>query len=214
MRLSQIAVAAAAATFAFVTPAFAGLTLVPGTAFSSSAGGGDTGSDNQGDSWVWTTTAGMTNPPTAPAGSPAWGVPGLGTGDATYTNAASANAFAVTFLNVPAPVIDQTASPFAGGYNEYTRFETYDSSNNPVAWTEVFVGPNTVEFFAPTGVSLSAGQNFYVNVVFDTQGLDGGNTGFTAAFYNFSAPGPVPGAGLAGLSALALAGLYARARRA
>ncbi len=32
--------------------------------------------------------------------------------------------------------------------------------------------------------------------------------------YSVSAPGPVPGAGLAGLAALALAGLYARTRRA
>ncbi|ARN80203.1 hypothetical protein [Methylocystis bryophila] len=213
MRLSRFAVAAAA-TFAFATPAFAGLTLVPGTAFSSSAGGGNSGSDNQGNSWVWSTTNGVSNPVTVPAGSPAWGVPGLGTGDATYTAATSANAFAVTFLNVPAPVIDQTASPSTGGYNEYTRFESYDSHGNSVAWSEVFVGPNTVEFFAPTGVSLSSGQNFFVNAVFDSQNLDGSNTGFTAAFYDFSAPAPVPGVGLAGLAALALAGFYARARRA
>ncbi len=46
-----------------------------------------------------------------------------------------------------------------------------------------------------------------INVTNDYIGLDD-------VLYSASVPGPVPGAGLAGLAALALAGLYARARRA
>jgi hypothetical protein len=215
MRISYLVsyLAVAAATVAFTTPALAldgsntgftaifysdaAITPIAGASFSAVPGDGNFGLDAFGNSWSWGTTLGVSNPPTVPAGNPSWGVPGLGFGNATYGAAAGipdAAAFSLTFAG-DAP-IDGTPSPFIGGYNEYTRFEATDPlSGNQVAWTEVFTGPSTVTFFAPAGASLTFGQQFFVNVVFDT-------------------PAPIPGAGVAGLAALALAGLYARARRA
>jgi hypothetical protein len=59
--------------------------------------------------------------------------------------------------------------------------------------------------------SGGSAQIFFVADLVDPSGATG-NWG--AAPGNVAAPGPVPGAGLAGLAALALAGLYARSRRA
>ncbi len=207
MRTSYMALAAAVLVIGGTAPAFAGLTPIPDTAFSSSAGGGNFGVDGFGNQWSWNPTE--NGPPPVAAGSPTWGSPGLGFGTNSYGSATGATGFTVTFTG--SPTIDQTPSPFLGGYNEYTRFEVIDpSTGNNIAWNETVSG-NTIMFTAPTGAALQQGESYFVNVVFDTQGLDGSNTGFSAVF---STPGPVPGAGVAGLAALALAGLYMRARRA
>ena len=206
MRLTWIA--AAAATLALTTPAFAGgISIIPGTSYSSSAGAGNSGTDAFGNPWTWNKTLGVGSP-TPGAGYSAWGTPGLGEGTVAYGSTTPANAFAVTFIGFPVPSINTT--PTAGaGYDETTRFW-----GDGAYWTPEYTGTNTVTFIAPTGDYLTQGEDYFVNVIFTSKSLNGSNTGFTAAFANSSAPGPVPGAGLAGLAALALAGLYARTRRA
>jgi hypothetical protein len=87
-----------------------------------------------------------------------------------------------------------------GGFNLYnptTGFLDYIVSG-PQAYTE----PASAPTFA---------NNSYVGTDFDT----GGEVDYTLTLQTSpTAPGPIPGAGLAGLAALTLAGLYARARRA
>ena len=80
----------------------------------------------------------------------------------------------------------------------------------------IYTGPGfpTSQFssFTPVTATDQSGANvldFYVvNYAQNGSNFSGLNVQFAAT------PGPVPGAGLAGLAALALAGLYARARRA
>ena len=145
--------------------------------YSSTAGAGNSGTDAFGNTWNGSTTYGA--PYAGPgAGFSAWGSPGLGSGDATYGTAPAATQFTVRFAYDSSTAIDQTLSPFPGGYNEYTRF-TDDSTG--VAWTPTYFGEG-VTFTAPTGDSLKAGDSYFANVVFTGSDLSGANAGFTASF--------------------------------
>ena len=127
--------------------------------------GGTTGSDGQGDTWLWNTTIGGVSAG-VPAGWSAWGIPGLGQGE-TVWNGPTVDDFDFELTDnftLPSGIgIVQTVGP-AGGYTEYTRFEV-----NGIDWTEVFPGSRSreVEFFAPAGDYLMAGDSFFVNVVLD-----------------------------------------------
>ena len=90
-------------------------------------------------------------------------------------------------------------------------------------WSETFTsatitrGTNTIDLefsgllTPPTGPSQTA----FLDISFTQAGGPNHLISGTATNSSFNpAPGPVPGAGYAGLAALALAGLYARARRA
>ncbi len=175
--------------------------IIPGSTYSSPAGGGDSGTDPYGNPWLWNKTLGTD---VAPAGNSAWGSPGLGAGTTDlYGGPIPATDFHIIF-DFPAAAgssISQTPSPFAGGYNEATRFDVCTPSC--IEWTAVFTGANEVEFFAPAGFSLHPGDEFFVNVVFANGIPDGSNTGFTAYFTAAPEPGSIAllAAGLIGLAA-------------
>jgi hypothetical protein len=151
----------------------------------SFVGIGATGTDVYGNTWVWNTTLplGFALPNVS-----VWGIPGLGNGNATWTGPAT-NDFDIVFgtaFTLPGGVkIDFT--PSTGGYDDQTRFVNMATGG---LWTEVAVSPTEIEFFAPAGSQLVAGQQFFVNVAMT--GLltpaQIANIGFVASY----SPVPVP----------------------
>jgi hypothetical protein len=156
--------------------------IIPGTGYAGLAGNGNTGTDAWGQPWSWNHTIGS-DPSVAPAGLSAWGTPGLGAGTVShYGSHVAATDFEISFVTTLAD-LNQTASPFAGGYNETTRFDV--CSPTCVEWTPVFSnagGAHEVDFFAPSGSSLHYGDAYFVNVVFSNGLPDGSNSGFSAVF--------------------------------
>jgi hypothetical protein len=183
---------------------------IPGTGYDAFASGiagvGNSGVDAFGNPWNWGITEGGVTPGVA-EGLAAWGTPGLGDGEVPYGSATPAVDFEITFL-LPigsSASISRIPSPGEGGYNETTRFDAGD-----VEWTPVFVGPNQVDFFAPTGTELVAGEEFFVNVVFNQRGLSGSDSGFSAVF---SGAAPVPEISTWAMMLVGVAGLGATLRR-
>jgi hypothetical protein len=179
--------------------------VVPGSGYAGIATGvpgtGNSGLDAYGNTWQWNKTTGVGGP--AAAGQSAWGSPGLGAGTTDlYNGSVAATDFHISFVFDPptGTHISYAASPFAGGYNEATRFDV--CSPTCVEWT---VGAdsdaNQVNFYAPAGSALHPGDQYFVNVIMNNGASDGSNTGFTAFFTYDTVPEPVSlallGAGLA-----------------
>jgi hypothetical protein len=178
--------AALVAVLALAAPAYAYEDgVIPGTGYSAFASGvkgkGDSGVDAFGNPWTWGTTLGGVTKG-VPKGWSSWGTPGLGDGEAVYKSSTPAVDFEITFLEpIGTPsAISKIKSPGPGGYNETTRFDA--CATTCVEWSDVFVGPNQVDFFAPLGTELVKGEHYFVNVVFDNGKLSGVNSGFSAAF--------------------------------
>jgi hypothetical protein len=152
---------------------------IPGTGFAGVAGDGNTGTDAFGQPWAWGFTTGCCS---VPAGLSAWGNPGLGAGELSgYAGSVPATDFFISFLTSDTDThILTTPSPMPGGYDEDTRMTV-----NGVAWTPVYdpaVDPLEVNFIAPKGSTLVAGDSYFVNVVFDTGNISGADSGFSAIF--------------------------------
>jgi hypothetical protein len=195
----KVLLASAALLAAVAAPANAATTIFD--SYSTSAGDGNSGLDAQGHPWSWTI---------AGSGASAWGAPGLGAATNTFQTKTSytANNFEISFVYFCSTAIDQTPSSDPGGYNEQTRF-TSDVGGILTAWTPVFNGAQSVKFLAPTGVFLSNGDQYFVNVVFDHGDLNGTSAGYTAGFSYTT--GAVPELStwammLAGFGALGVAG--------
>jgi len=183
MRLHKKGLMAAAACGALISAAVAAApakaatdVIITDSAYGSFAGGAESGTGPYGVTWAWDKTFGPASATSPGAGYSAWGTPGLGYGEDVYENPVAATDFQVSFVNFSGLTIDSTPSTSSGGYTELTRM-TADG----VAWTPVING-QTVTFYAPTGVTLSAGEDYFINVVFDSKTLSGANTSFTAAF--------------------------------
>jgi hypothetical protein len=111
-----------------------------------------------------------------------------------------------------------------GGNTSYTANVNWGLTAGQSYWLLQTVASN--ELFAGYGLPLPSNTTLQIDqsgtfdysipaAVANSQGW--GSNEYWAAFNNITtaaAPGPVPGAGLAGLAALALAGLYGRTRRA
>jgi hypothetical protein len=201
----KVLLASAALLAAVAAPANAATTIFD--SYSTSAGDGNSGLDAQGNPWSWTT---------AGSGASTWGAPGLGAGENTFNTKTgyTANNFEISFVYFSSTAIDQTPSSGPGGYNEQTRF-TSDVGGVLTAWTPVYDGSKNVGFIAPTGVFLSNGDRYFVNVVFNNGDLNGINAGYTAGFsYSSAVPELSTWAMmLAGFSALGFAG-YRRSKAA
>ncbi|MFY9655195.1 MAG: hypothetical protein WAK01_01210 [Methylocystis sp.] len=116
------------------------------------------------------------------------------------------------------------------GYNDgsssqqysYTQYYNQGATNTVNNYASNFV--NTTNLTIPASITtpfsynVQPGDSQSATVSFSTTVNATGallvNTFATANITNVSAPGPVPGAGLAGMAALALAGLFVRTRRA
>ncbi len=147
----------------------------------SVVGLGAAGVDPYGNAWTWNNNG--------PGGTSAWGIPGLLAGTLTWTGPATRDFdFVVgTKETVPPGVaIDLTPTPGNDPIGSYltTRF-----SNTPAGalWTMVSVSPTEVQFFAPGGAALVAGDTFFVNIVL-TGNIDPTKVGFVATY----SPVPVP----------------------
>jgi PEP-CTERM motif len=163
-------------------------TIVAGSGFSAFATGvsgtGNTGTDAYSNPWLWNTTSGPASSDSPGSGYSVWGSPGLGQSTTTnYGGSVPATNFEVVF-NTPfggSATINGTPSDFAGGYNEWTRFDVC----NPgcTEWTPtISAGGQQITFVAPGSSSLTSGTPFFYNIVFNQTGLDGSNVGFSAFF--------------------------------
>ena len=169
-----------------------GVGATPYNAFVNSAGSGYPA--NEGGPWVANSSTSQWDTPTNPF------TPNLDPSvDGSYVYETK---FTVTG-SVPSSIAAQfaadnyVASIILNGTPVYTgspgnQYGSFNSFTLPGA--DLVVGQNTLDFTV-----INIAQN-------------GGNP--SGLNVEFAAPGPVPGAGLAGLGALALAGLYARTRRA
>jgi len=183
--------------------------VIPGTGYAGLAGGGNTGTDAFGQPWSWTATQGGLTPGVG-AGQGAWGTPGLDAGTVDmYQGSRPATDFEISFVN-PNATISQIPSPFPGGLNESTRFDVCTSSC--VEWTPVFVSNDQVDFLAPSGTSLTFGEHYFVNVIFNESAtqVNGNTTGFTAVFT--APPIPEPGTWAMLILGVAMIGFVARRR--
>jgi hypothetical protein len=203
------ALSAGACVTMAAAPALATEIPIPGTGYASFATGvpgtGDSGTDAFGNPWEWNLTLGPASSSSPGAGFSAWGTPGLGAGEVPYGSSTPANDFEISFLTVVTGAsILETPSPFAGGYNEFTRFDA-----GGVEWTPTYVGGSQVIFTAPAGTWLTSGEDYFVNVVFTNGTLNGSNAGFSAVF-----TATVPEAPTWAMMLLGFAGLgYAAVRR-
>jgi hypothetical protein len=196
------ALLASVAILAVAAPAAHADTVIIFDSYSSSAHAGNSGTDAQGNPWSWVVTL---------SNKGVWGAPGLGAGLNTFntTTGYAASDFSVSFVNFGA-AIDTTASPDAGGYNEYTRF-TSDIGGTLYAWTPVYDGTRNVTFNAPSAAAyLHNGDTYFVNVAFTTK-VSGSDTGFTAGFSTAVPETSTWIMMLAGFAGLGLAGYRRRA---
>ena len=108
----------------------------------------------------------------------------MGKGNAIYKSATPATDFGVVFFNPfdSLLAINETPTNSVQGFTEWTRFESY-SGGVYTEWTPVYISPQQVDFFAPAGVELTWGEQYFVNVLFTQKTVSGAtNTGFVAAF--------------------------------
>ncbi len=145
----------------------------------SFVGIGAAGADVYGNAWSWNNNG--------PGGASAWGIPGLLAGTLTWTGPATSD-FDIVFgtKETVMPAIDLTPTPGNSPFGSYltTRFSNVTAG---ALWTMVSVSPTEVQFFAPGGAQLVAGDTFFVNVVF-TGNIDPTKVGFVATY----SPVPVP----------------------
>jgi len=185
---SKALILAAGVTAAVVLSGSAQAGIVPIVDTIFTGFGSNTGMGAFGNPWAWSKTdgvpAGKSGPLSPGKGFSVWGTPGLGGGVVPYDDATTATDFEISFTSFGPPLaINFTPSPMPGGYDEWTRFSVCDSAgSNCVAWVPTEISPTSVEFFAPTGSELTAGDHYFVNVVFDEKSANGHNTLFLAYF--------------------------------
>jgi len=198
MRLTKLSIAAAAFAASAAIASSAGAVVDP-------FGGAAPGTDQLGHTFT------ITNGP----GS--WGTPGLGLGTLTFNPAAyvgtgvgtSATEFDFIFLKGVGGSIDQTAPSSPFGYETTTRFSDVTKGE---LWTATFIGPNEVDFKAPTGHTIDMGDTFFVNVVF-TGPVDTTHFSFAGLWTDASYGVPEPATWALMLGGFGLAGVALRRRR-
>jgi len=158
------------------------------TVFTASAkadvsfvGIGAAGTDVYGNPWTWNNNG--------PGGASAWGIPGLLAGTLTWNGPATSDFDIVigTAETVPAAVtINFAPTPGNSPLGSFltTRFSNVSAG---ALWNMVPVSGTEVQFFAPAGAQLIAGDTFFVNVVL-TGVIDPTKVGFVATY----SPVPLP----------------------
>jgi len=158
---------------------------------------------SSGETWSFNPDGGSAGP----SGDNNWGSPGVGAGVVSYGESLAAEGFEITFSGGgtidPAEITtgDTVGCP-TGGSLGGTIFCNIGGS--PEQWTATLVGPDTIEFLAPSGSLLSTGEGYFVNVFF---------TGATPTGFQGEWITPEPGTlTLLGSGLLGLIG-FARRRR-
>ena len=194
MRFTSLSVAAAAFAASVLLASAAGAVVAP-------FGGPASGTDPLGDKWVANNTNG-----------PAWGEPGLGLGTIVFNplhisnnKGTYATSFDFIFLKGVAGSIDQ-ADPSSKFFS--TRFEDVTTGQ---FWTPTYTSFNEVNFAAPSGSKISAGDHFFVNVAF-TGPVNMKKFSF-AGLWDDAGVVPEPATWALMLSGFGLAGVALRRRR-
>jgi hypothetical protein len=181
---SKALILAAGLTAAVALGGSAQATVVPIADTVTASFGVNSGTGAFGNAFAWSKTAGPKSANSPGAGFSVWGTPGLGGGVVPYSDATPATDFEISFTPFGVALgINFAPSPMPGGYDEFTRFSVCDSSGGScVAWAPTEISSSSVAFNAPMGSTLTAGDFFFVNVVFDEKNLTGKNTLFTYYF--------------------------------
>lgn len=153
-------------------------------------GGVSTGTDPLGQTWSVNST------------TPSWGEPGLGLGQLTF-NASDisnskgdfANGFDFIFLKGD-----------TGGILDNSAFTRLVDVTKGVSWTADVVSNQEVDFSAPSGSRLDAGDQFFVNIYF-TGPLDTKQFSFAGLWTDLAGGGSVPGVPEPSTWAMVLLGL-------
>jgi hypothetical protein len=171
------------------------------------SGSGTSGTINP-NSLAWVLTPDDSAVPflSSPRDISVWGSPGLGENYNTWpTGDGQAVSFSITFTGLPDGVtIDQTADTMPTGFDDFSRFH---NDTDTIIWTPSYSGGDSVTFTAPSGYSMPAGTEFYVNIAF------AGGTVDTVDFTGDWTTAAVPEPGSLLLAAVAFLGMAALARR-
>ena len=144
--------------------------------------------------------------------SPTWLVTGTGLGDQSGLTALSST---VNQQNGSAALTLSTSNPVDWVKTWQVGSVDYTETLNKVT-SVVNGGASSITVDLSGELSIVNGSSTIVQAATETIVATSAGGSISASFSNHSvsAPGPVPGTGFAGLAALALAGLYTRARRA
>jgi hypothetical protein len=189
MNIRWMAAVACAATFMLGS-------LSPAEADYAFGGSGTTGSlVSPGETWTTNFDGGAA----ATGFHDNWGSPGVFAGVVPYGQIQPAIGFEITFA-ADSVITASTITTTNFGFLETTFFNTSTIS----VWTASLIGPNSIEFFAPSpSAYLTTGQNYFVNVYFDTPAP----TSFSGSFITAAVPEPSTWAmmilGFAGIGAMA-----------
>ena len=160
-------------------------------------GSGASGVDPLGHTW-------LLDPDGAASRAVSWGMPGLGELVLPF-GADLVTDFHIAFGLPSGVTIDETPATSGTGFETTTRFSVEPfSADTTTLWDRTIMGGDTVWFIAPDpSVFLTAGQTFFVNVIFVGGTIDPADFEFRAEWTMDAVPEPATltliGLGLAGI---------------
>lgn len=166
----------AALTAAIALGGAAQATIIPiDDTFYSGGVGKASGPDAMGNTWSWGTTKGPPSADSPGKGFSAWGTPGINVSPfAVYTNPIDAIDFEIAFTYNYLKGVGIDTTPSTGMTSQWTQFWACNSKGKKcVEWAADYTADSAphheVDFYAPAGDKLVSGDEFFVDVVFQTK---------------------------------------------